>query len=301
MNRREALQEGARILAGEGRWASGTPSLDASLLLAHVLGLPRDRLLASFPEILSETELASYRGLLELRRLGRPIAYILGHKEFWGRVFLVDDRVLIPRPDTELLVETSLHLGRKLLEERRHAGLGEEGGGAVLACHEACTGSGCVAISLALERPAWRITASDISEAALEVARLNAERLLDGFSSKLVCFKADLFEGLEGSYDLLIANPPYVESAEAGELAAVWGEPRLALDGGSDGLDPYRRLLPSAVKSLAPGGFLILEAGPEQATKLRGLFADAGLVEVGTDADLAGRPRVTLGRKPWTT
>lgn len=306
MTARDALREGARIL-GAARDAEGegseTPFLDASLLLADILGMDRARLLASGPDELGPEAEARYRAALAERASGRPVAYILGRKEFYGRSFLVDERVLVPRPDTELLVEAALAAGDALaagLAEGR--GAAAEGGPRALRLHEACVGSGCVAVSLCLERPGWEVSASDISKEALAAAARNAAVLVpeDRPGGPLLLLESDLLSGVPGPFDLVVANPPYVPSREADRLLGKgWGEPRLALDGGEDGLDPYRRLVPEAAARLSPGGFLLLEAGEEQAEELRSLLGAAGFEAVRTLEDLAGRPRVTEGRKPW--
>jgi len=310
MTRREALLEGARILAAERRPGTETPSLDASLLLSFALGLTREALIASYPAPLDEDALADYRGLLGRRARGESVAYILGRKEFWGRDFFVDSRVLVPRPDTELLVETALMLGDLASRETARS----PNGGAVrrdsvnercipapgqIRVHEACTGSGCVAISVAAERPGWEVSASDISGGALEVASRNAAALLPPGrpGGALELFKSDLLQAAGGPFDLILANPPYVPSAEASRLASDFSEPLLALDGGEDGLEPYRRLVPEAAFRLSPGGWLALEADPEQAPALRELLSVQGFREVETLDDLAGLKRVTKGRR----
>lgn len=337
MTRREALLEGTRILAEQGQRGSETPSLDASLLLAAALSIEKDRLLSSLPDGIDETARGRFMGLVAERAKGRPVAYLVGRKEFWGHEFYVDERVLVPRPDTELLVELALKEGCRIGAERASR-VADSGAGAAAATpapchaplhlHEACTGSGCVAISLALERPGWKVSASDISAGALAVARRNAILLLptERAGGDVDFFESDLLDlcdagpakdvaaggvtaaccvtnsgGAGIRYDLILANPPYVESGLARELAGAWGEPLLALDGGSDGLDPYRRLVPQAYSLLAPGGALLLEADPGQAEALRGLLAAAGFAAVETEADLAGLARVTLGKKPWTS
>jgi len=325
MTRREALLEGTRILAEQGQRGSETPSLDASLLLAAALSIEKDRLLSSLPDDIDELSRGRFLGLVAERARGRPVAYLVGRKEFWGHEFYVDERVLVPRPDTELLVELALREGCRIGAERalRGAATGAAAGQAPSPCHaplclhEACTGSGCVAISLALERPGWKVSASDISPGALAVARRNAVLLLpaERAGGDVDFFEADLLDlsafagdgGVATSevaanrYDLVLANPPYVESGLARELAESWGEPLLALDGGSDGLDPYRRLVPQAFALLAPGGALLLEADPGEMPALRNLLSGAGFEAVETVADLAGLARVTLGRKPWTS
>lgn len=298
MTRREALLEGARILAAERRPGTETPSLDASLLLSFALGLTREALIASYPSPIDDEALASYRALLERRARGESVAYILGRKEFWGRDFFVDARVLVPRPDTELLVETALELGKRIASDKSRPGANGSSAFPVV-CHEACTGSGCVAISVAAERPGWEVSASDISDGALEVASRNAAALLprDRPGGPLSLFRSDLLGAARGPFDLILANPPYVPSAEASRLARDFSEPLLALDGGDDGLEPYRRLVPEAASRLSPGGWLALEADPEEAEALRELLSAQGFSEVETLEDLAGRMRVTKGRR----
>ena len=289
MTRGEALREGAGRVAP----VSGTPALDAALILACVLGLSREGLLASRGETLEESDLARFREGIGRRASGSPVAYLIGRKEFWSRDFEVCPAVLVPRPDTELLVELALERG-----DAAEATLGRP-----LRAHECCVGSGAVAVSLAAERPAWQVSASDLSPAALEVARGNVARLLPTSrpGGALGTALSDLLSSVaapEGGFDLIIANPPYVESPLAAELAAAWGEPLLALDGGPDGLDLVRRLVPEAVPRLARGGWLLLEADPAQARAARDLFAAAGLEGVETRRDLGGLERVTLGRRP---
>ena len=172
--------------------------------------------------------------------------------------------------------------------------------------HECCTGSGCVAVSLAADRPEWRVSASDLSEGALELARENAERLVDpGRPGGRVEFAtSDLLASVmpRGPFDLILANPPYVPSSEAEALLGLgWSEPLLALDGGEDGLDLLRRLLPEAARALAPGGALLVEADGAQAESVKQLFRASRFEEIETVRDLGGRPRVTSGRMPWTT
>jgi release factor glutamine methyltransferase len=306
MTRREALLEGARILAAERRPGTETPSLDASLLLSFALGITRESLIASYPLPLEAAAYEAYLAFIGRRARGESVAYILGRKEFWGRDFAVDARVLVPRPDTELLVETALGLGAKIAADKyRLCAVGEANRKADevlftrVVCHEACTGSGCVAISVAAEKPDWEVSASDISPGALEVASRNAAALLppDRPGGALELHLSDLLQAARGPFDLILANPPYVPSSEASHLALDFSEPLLALDGGEDGFEPYRRLIPEAASRLSPGGWLALEADPEQASSLREFLSAQGFCEVETLDDLAGRPRVTKGRR----
>jgi release factor glutamine methyltransferase len=299
MRARDALREGAAALAG-----TETPFLDASLLLADALGTDTTKLLASGPDEVAEPALERYRASLASRTAGLPVAYILGYKEFWGRRFAVDRRVLVPRPDTETLVAAALRMGDAIARETAARGPSPR----VL---DLCTGSGCVAISIAADRPLWAVSASDISDDALAVARANADAVLGrgaGAGARpggpLELRRGDLMAAFDGalSFDMIVSNPPYVPAAEARSLLERgWSEPLMALDGGEDGLETMRRLAPEAARRLAPGGALLVEADGEQAQGVAELLRAAGFMDVDTLRDLGGRPRVTCGRMPWTT
>ncbi len=285
----------AELAAADGE--NDTPFLDACLVFAHSLGIARSSLLARFPELLPPGLIpASFAEAWKRRLAGESVAYIVGTKEFFGREFLVDQRVLVPRPDTETLVAAALELGDAL--ER-----GMRGEGAApprrLRVHDVCTGSGAVALSLAAERPDWRVSASDLSQDALDVAAANAARLLPVAAAPLALFRADLLEGLAGPFDLITANPPYVPSGEtAALLARGWREPPLALDGGPDGLGLMPRLIGQAFRVLAPGGFLLIESDALQSPDIRDMFLKEGFGEVRVWKDLAGLDRITGARKP---
>jgi release factor glutamine methyltransferase len=302
MTVRDALREGAAALAG-----SETPFLDASLLLADALGITTTSLHASGPDAIDEALLARYRLALASRGRGMPVAYILGYKEFWGRRFMVDGRVLIPRADTETLVEAALKLGDVKGNDGNRGS--SPSSFARLRVHDLCTGSGCVAISLAAERPEWELSASDFSEGALEVASVNADAILGparGALSRpggaLDFAPSDLLASVSGPLDMIVANPPYVPSAETEELLGLgWSEPRMALDGGKDGLGLIRRLVPEAASRLSHGGVLLVEADGEEAGSVAELFRASRFIDIQTLCDLGGRPRVTSGRRPWLT
>jgi release factor glutamine methyltransferase len=259
--------------------------LDAELLLGEALGLDRIKLIVEAERPLAEDELSRYRALIKRRRVGEPIAYILGRREFYALPMLVDRRVLIPRPDTEVLVETALsgtrarHLYGRMLD--------------------LCTGSGCVAIAFAKERPTWRVTASDVSADAASVARANVQRA--GVVRNLAVLEGDLFAPLPpgAQFELITANPPYIPSADIAGLDADVRdfEPRLALDGGADGLSVTRRLVAEAQRFLRPGGMLALEGGFDQAPAVAQLLETAGFVDIARARDLAGIERVVSGRK----
>jgi len=277
MTYREFLAARASELGG-----SDTPFLDASLILSKCLLLRREELLARLPEALPALP-DSFSTLWARRLSGEPIAYILGSKEFYGRVFEVDRRVLIPRPDTETLVLAALETGDRLKAESG------------LRVHDVCTGSGVVAVTLAAERPSWKISASDISAEALEVAQRNVALHASG---KVVLVEADLLAEIPGGIDVITANPPYVPSHETTSLLSQgWGEPRTALDGGPDGLDFIRSLALQAGSVLASGGYILIEMDPSQIGSARDIFSTEGYKEFQVWKDLAGKERVFRARR----
>jgi len=263
--------------------ALDSPRLTAELLLAHALGCDRVKLYTDYDRPLNKEELATYRALVDRRARGEPTFYLLGAKEFFGRRFEIDARVLVPRPETELVAEAAL--------ER----LPKDFTGSVL---DLCTGSGCLGLTLAAERPALKLVATDASGPALSLARANARTL--GLEARTELFEGDLFAPLaDRRFAMIVANPPYLESATIATLAPeVQREPRLALDGGPDGLLLIRRIVADAPGHLAPQGFLILEIGEGQGAALLELFKAGGFVDASVRKDLAGLPRIGLARLP---
>lgn len=264
---------------------SPSPRLDAELLLAHVLGCDRIKLITDAERPLEPTELATYRELHKRRRRGEPVAYLRGEREFYGRPFLVDRRVLVPRPETELLVEVALRRTSHLSLCARVVDL--------------CAGSGCVAITLKKERPTTLVIASDVSADALAVVAINCERL----GAQVGLVRSDLFDALgacRGKIDLVTANPPYIPEGEMPSLPADVRdfEPRLALASGDDGLDVTRRIVRQAPEMLAPGGVLVVEVMAGAAARVVELFASGGLVDVAVERDYGGHDRVVSGRRP---
>ena len=260
-----------------------SPRLDVELLLGHVLQVNRIALIIDSERPLSKEELGAYRARHMRRRGGEPIAYLLGVREFYGRDFRVDKRVLIPRPDTEALIEVALERTKALSLSARVLDL--------------CTGSGCVAVTIARERPTMRVTASDVSPGALAVARENAIRL---GAATIGLVQSDLFEAFapgRDRFDLITANPPYIADEEIPTLAVDIHkfEPRLALSGGADGLELVRRILVDAPRFLAPGGVLAMEIGAGQSGEVIGLFAEAGFGDVMARRDYGGHERVVSG------
>jgi release factor glutamine methyltransferase len=272
------------------RWATADfesrgierPRLDADLLLAHALGSTRIQLIVDAKKPLAAGELATFRELVKRRRAREPMAYILGVREFYGRSFRVDARVLVPRPDTEGLVEVALERTRAVSMSMRALDL--------------CTGSGCVAVSLALERPTSLVFATDLSPDALAVARDNALRL---GAYNVALRTGDLFAAVDAScrFDLVTANPPYISTAEIPTLMPDVRdfEPRLALEAGEDGLASLRRVVGQAPEHLAPGGVLAVEVGAGQAPAVVELFGHAGFDAVDVRRDYGRIERVVSG------
>lgn len=263
--------------------SSPSPSLDAELLLAHALGRGRSYLHA-WPEAeLDDTMQTHVERLIERRAAGEPIAYILGSREFWSLEIEVTPDVLIPRPETEGLVEIAL-------TELADRGIAEP------TLLDVGTGSGCIALALARELPAARVAAIEASSAALAVAHGNAQRLALG---NIECIAGQWLAPLaERRFDVIVSNPPYVRSDDLHlESGDVRFEPRGALDGGPDGLDAIRVLAREAGAHLAPGGLLALEHGADQSEAVVGVLAAAGWADIETRPDLAGLPRFTLARR----
>ncbi len=259
----------------------GLDALDAQLLLLHAMGMPsecRVWLTAHADDPIAPSAGTLFLTLLARRLAGEPLAYIVGQKEFYGISLSVDSRVLIPRPDTETLVEWSLeilagHPGARVLD------LG--------------TGSGAIALALKHQRPDLQILALDASAAALELARQNAARL--GLE---VCFlQSDWLRAVAGVFDLILSNPPYVGDADP-HLAELAWEPEQALAAGADGLDDLREIIATAPPHLQPGSWLLVEHGHDQARRVGEMLRDCGFQQITSRRDLGGIERCSAGRRP---
>jgi len=279
----------------------GVASLDAQLLLARVLATTRTRLIAADERVLAADEARHWEAWLERRMAGEPIAYLLGEKEFHGLLLEVSADVLVPRPETELLVDWASALVGTLAEHRADESAeceaGEPGAGAPdggpIRLVDLGTGSGAIALALRRSHPRAEVTGTDVSAAALALARRNAGRL--GLAIELV--EASWWRGLEGRrFDVAVANPPYVAAADP-HLAALRHEPMVALTPGGDGLGALREIVAGAAWHLAPGGRLLLEHGFDQGSAVRDLLGRAGFTEVETRRDLGGHERATGGRR----
>ena len=262
--------------------------VEAEVLLRHVLGLDRSEFLAEVyggGDRLSEDQSAELRSLVDRRLSGEPLAYIVGQREFYGLTLKVDSRVLIPRQETELLVDIVLeHLASSCLRDPIVVDVG--------------TGSGAVALAVASHSPRARVLATDVSDSALEVAGRNAKIL--GLSDKVRFVHGDMLQPINGPVDVIVSNPPYIPSGDIRELAVeVQREPRVALDGGDDGMDPLRRLLNQSAARLAPGGIIVIELMPEQMNEARALAVQTiGCnVDMDTRKDLMGNERALVVKR----
>lgn len=283
---REALWQGAEFLS---RIGIESARIDAELLLGQALGWTREELYSNPEALLAEKEKKLFQVSLQRRARKAPISYITGHREFWSLDFMVTRDVLIPRPETERLVEVMLQwLGRST----------ENAGLRIL---DLGTGSGAIAVSLAHERSDLAVWASDLSADALEVAEANARR--HGVIERVHFLCGDAYEPVEdrrGFFHAIISNPPYVRRDQLGTLPTevrLW-EPRLALDGGFDGLDLYRRIIQDGHLYLGAGGLMALEIGPDMKEEISRLFANSGRYsDLCAYRDYAGRDRVVIGTR----
>jgi release factor glutamine methyltransferase len=278
-----ALCRGEEVLRAAG---CETPKLDALVLLSADIQKDKAFVFAHGEDELGLEHEAAYEEMLARRLDGRPVSYILNSKEFYGLKFFVDERVLVPRPDTETLVDAALAI---LLQDRDRR---------IRRIHDVCTGTGCVPLAIACSPggEGREISASDISADALEVFRLNCAKILGRVLPHL---ESDLLSGVDGRYGMITANPPYIRREDCRRMmASGWPEPELALNGGDDGLDIIRRLIAEAESSLEEGGWLLMEASPEQADTIVKRLEKRGWKDRAAVCDLAGRGRVITGRRP---
>ena len=256
------------------------PRLNIEHLLADVLGKKRIDLYLEFDRVLSGTELDLLRDKVRRRAEGEPLQHILGHWDFFGRTFKTDARALVPRPETELLVEAVLaEMGS--IQEGRLIDVG--------------TGTGILAITFALQKPGLTICATDVSESALALARENAEQL--GVLSRIKFFQSDLVDGLDGSFDWVVANLPYIPTAELMDLPLeVRSDPIVALDGGPDGLIQIRKLIELIRGKLSSNSLIALEVGAGQSGAVRDILAQANYRDICLRKDYQGIERILIAR-----
>jgi release factor glutamine methyltransferase len=272
------------------RFKSGhidSAELDARMLVGAALGLDLTGMIAAAGRRITPDQSTRIEDFARRHLAGEPIARILGRKEFWGLSLQLSPATLVPRPDTETVVELALEMLRAAPARGHLPRIADIG-----------TGSGAILLALLSELPGTYGVGTDISAAALRTARTNAAGL--GFASRAGFVVCDYAAALSGPFDLIVSNPPYIRSAELGDLAAEVREhdPHRALDGGADGLDAYRALVPPTARLLGPGGALVVEAGHDQSGDIEGLMMAAGLTrERPPKADLAGIRRAVAGRK----
>jgi release factor glutamine methyltransferase len=265
-----------------------SPQLDAQVLLAHAKGCTRIQLYTIFDEVAPDALRDKFRALVKERAAGKPVAYLVGQREFFSLPFEVTPDVLIPRPETETLVVRALDLAK------------ERAKGGALHIADVGTGSGILAVTLAKRLPQARVTAIDVSPKALAVAKRNAEK--HGVADRITWIEGDVLAGVPSAptFDLIVSNPPYVLSGEMATLSADVRnyEPALALDGGEQGTDVIERLLPQSAERLRPGGWLLIEIGPSTAARTESLVgATPALKRHATLKDLAKLPRVVQAER----
>jgi release factor glutamine methyltransferase len=264
-----------------------SPDLDARLLIGAVLGLDLTGLMSAAQRALTPAEAAQLAQFADRRIAGEPVARIIGHKEFWGLPLALSADTLVPRPDTETIVEAALACLDITGARDRALHIADLG-----------TGTGAILLALLSELPNARGIATDISHAALQTARCNAEQL--GFAHRAQFIACDYASALAGDLDLIVSNPPYIPSADIADLDIDVRDhdPRRALDGGDDGYDAYRAIAPQAARLLAPGGILVVEVGHDQSETVAGLMAAAGFaLPWPPKTDLGGIRRAVMGQK----
>lgn len=280
---RQALFQAAEIISR--KWTE-TPYLDAQVMLQEISGLSREKLLAMFSEEIPDPHFQKLMKMAEKRAEGYPVAYLTGKKEFYGRTFSVDENVLVPRADTEIIVEKTCTTCEKLVSD----GVGP------VRVLDLCTGTGCIAITLKCELDDnIEVEASDISAGAKNIFYRNCRDIL-GYTLDFT--ESSLFDNIRGKYHVIVSNPPYLEDSHVRQMFSIgWPEPELALAGGSDGLDFIRKIVRESPAYLYDGGALLIEADPSQMEAAGKLFAENNFSGVEIYRDLPGRERVITGWK----
>ena len=274
----------ARLRLREAGISATESDLDARLLAQHALGWTTEQFFTDAQSAAPDGFSVRYDGFIDRRTTREPLAYIVGHREFWGLDMEVNPAVLIPRPSTEFIVEAAL----ELFPDRARP----------MSVADICTGSGCVAVAFAHERPAATVLATDISASALDVARRNAER--HGVASRVTFRRADLLDGIDQSFDAIVANPPYVVDNAGPALSPEVGvhEPSVALFGGHDGMGLITRLVAEAPSRLRTGGYLVFEFGLGMDVEIEALLAKAPeLTMIGARRDLQGIWRTVIAQR----
>ena len=284
MKIKEALRDASFKIAE--KWAE-TPLLDAQVMLQKTAGMTKETLIASYNCEIEKNILDHFNLMVGKRVSGYPVAYITGEKEFFGLSFSVDENTLIPRRDTEILVETVLEESQKIIKETDLL---------PIKILDLCTGSGCIAIALKseLEEKA-DVEASDISSKTENIFYKNCENIL---GKKLCFYKSDLFNSITKSYHIIVTNPPYLKNKYVDEMISNnWPEPETALRGGNDGLDFIRKIIETSWEKIEKKGLLCMEADPSQMDEIKKILEEKGFKDISTRKDLAQRERVISGWK----
>ncbi len=277
---REVLTEGTSLLK-ESHYTLDTPFLDAVVLLSFILNISKEKLLASYPDLLNESDYKVFINMLKKRINNTPVSYLIGQKEFFGLKFYVDKNVLVPRPDSETLVEKALQIIEQSDITNNILDL--------------CTGSGALGIALKHTIPKINITCSDISLEAVKICRKNSIAIL---GKEIKVIQSDLFENVDDKFDLIITNPPYLTSQETMEMMGKgWKEPGMALDGGTDGLDFIKKIIDISPDYMNKNAYILIESGIDQTNKIRNLLDSGEFYNTSISKDLTGRNRVTIGQR----
>ncbi len=268
----------ARIWGASQLKKSETPLLDALLILGKILQSTHEELFLK-QNPLSDLEIREFKKLITLRATGFPVAYIRGTKEFYGREFMVTPSVLIPRPDTEILIEAAINLLETVQKPK------------IL---DLCTGSGCIGITMQAELTESSVTCVDLSPEALEICKQNSISLL---GKPIHTIESNLFTGISQTFDAILTNPPYLTDKESNEIQQKgWNEPDMAFRAGSDGLDLIREIIRQAPNYLSSSGYLVIEAADLQAKSIANLMTQSGFIDILHHTDLSGEYRVTSGK-----
>ena len=277
---REVLTEGTLLLK-ESLSSAETPFLDAMVLLSFILGITKEELLASYPDRITKNNEDAFNEILIKRISNQPVSYLINRKEFYGLNFYVDKNVLVPRPDSETIVETAIDILKKSPAQKYVLDL--------------CTGSGALAIALKHSLPEINIQCSDLSLGAIEVCKKNSRDIL---GEELKTIESDLFENIDYKFDMIITNPPYLTDEETDKMMDnAWPEPGMALRGGIDGLDYIRKIIMEAPDYLEKDAYLLIESSIDQTENIQLILESGNFYNTRIIKDLSGRNRVTLGQR----
>ncbi len=277
---REVLTNGTSLLKNSDS-TSETPFLDAMVLLSFILNISKEELLASYPDSITKKNEDAFYDILNKRILNQPVSYLTKQKEFYGLNFYVDKNVLVPRPDSETLIETALVLLGETTKNKSVLDL--------------CTGSGALAISLKHTLPEINIQCSDLSSEAIEVCKKNCRIIL---GKELKTIESDLFDKIVGKFDMIITNPPYLTDKEINLMMDnAWPEPEMALRGGVEGLDYIKKIITEAPDYLEKNAYLLIESSIDQTETIKHLLESSEFHNTRIVKDLSGRNRVTIGQR----